>query len=80
MKNKTLIRSVLVVLVLFLVQYGIGFLARKFYLHPAGRVTADIQRHNGMVAENADWIFTFIVAGMWIFLYLRDQRPGYRRL
>lgn len=80
MKNKTQIRSVLVVLVLFLVQYGIGFVTRQFYQHPAGRMTADIQRHNIMITENADWVFTFFVAGVWIFLYLKDLRPGYRRL
>jgi hypothetical protein len=80
MKNKTLSRSVLVALVLTLAQYGIGFVARQFYQQSTGRMTGDIQRHNIMVAENADWVFTFIVAGVWVFLYLRDHRPGYRRL
>lgn len=80
MKRKNLTRSVLVALVLTLLQYGIGFVAQSWYLHPTGRMTGDIQRHNAMIAENADWVFTFILAGVWIFLYLRDQRPGYRTL
>lgn len=80
MKHHKLIRSTVVAVVLTLIQYGIGFIARQFYQHPVGRMTGDIQRHNSMVAENADWVFTLLVAGMWIFLHLRDQRPGYRRL
>lgn len=80
MKSKYLIRSFYIALILFLLQYGIDLVSRLFYRQYTGSRPGDIQRHNIMVADYADWIFTFIVAGMWIFLYLRDHRPGYRRL
>ncbi len=80
MKSKTLIRSALVAVLLYLVRTGIFFIARFFYQQPADRMTGFNQSHNIMVVNYADWVFTLIIAGVWVFLYLRDRRSGYGHL